>query len=99
MNINGLFERRSVLKAGALLGGLSSLLSRAALADAQEKHGGARDAVVDEVRMADIPLGSAAKVTVERLGQIVLIGIQSALHPQPCRSRNLRWPCHGVLPI
>ena len=35
MNITGVFGRRSVLKAGALLGGLSALLSRAALADAQ----------------------------------------------------------------
>src|SRR6266516_4013593 len=76
MNITGLFGRRSVLKAGALLGGLSALLSRAALADAQERNdSSARGAVADEARMADIPLNSSAKVTVERRGQIVLIGI------------------------
>jgi hypothetical protein len=38
MNITGLFGPRSVLKAGALLGGLSALPSRAALADAQERN-------------------------------------------------------------
>ena len=55
MNITGLFGRRSVLKAGALLGGLSPLLSRAALADAQERNdSSAREAVADEARMADI---------------------------------------------
>ena len=76
MNITGLFGRRSVLKAGALLGGLSALLSRAAVADAQERNdSSAREAVADEVRMAEIPLNPTAKVTVERRGQIVLIGI------------------------
>jgi enoyl-CoA hydratase/carnithine racemase len=76
MNITGLFGRRSVLRAGALLGGLSALLARAALADAQERNDSSgRDAVADEARMADIPLNSTAKVTVERRGQIVLIGI------------------------
>jgi enoyl-CoA hydratase/carnithine racemase len=71
-----MFERRNVLKAGVLLGGLSALLSRAALADAQERNdGNAREDVVDEARMADIPLSSTAKVTVERREQIVLIGI------------------------
>jgi hypothetical protein len=76
MSITGLFGRRSVLKAGALLGGLSALLSRAALADAQERNdSSAREGVVDQVRMTDIPLNSTAKVTVERRGQIVLIGI------------------------
>ena len=55
MNITGLFERRNVLKAGALLGGLSALLSRAAPADAQERNdSSAREAVADEARMADI---------------------------------------------
>jgi hypothetical protein len=67
MDITGLFGRRSVLKAGALLGGLSALLSRAAAADAQERNdSSAREAVADEVRMAEIPLNPTAKVTVER---------------------------------
>src|SRR6516225_718881 len=75
MNIMGLLERRSVLKAGALLGGLSALLARAATADATEPDSGASEALAVEVKMAEIPLSTAAKVTVERRGQIVLIGI------------------------
>jgi len=75
MNISGLFERRSVLKAGALLGGVSALLARAQAADAAERDGSAGEAVADEVKMAEIPPSPTAKVTVERRGQIVLIGI------------------------
>ena len=75
MNIMGLLERRSVLKAGALLGGLSALLARAVTADATEPDSGASEALADEVKMAEIPLSTAAKVTVERRGQTVLIGI------------------------
>jgi len=96
MNIMGLLERRSVLKAGALLGGLSALLARAATADATEPDSGASEALTDEVKMAEIPLSTAAKVTVERRGQIVY---QSALHPQPNRSRNIRGAPQGVLPV
>src|SRR6516162_5220604 len=73
MNIMGLLERRSVLKAGALLGGLSALLARAATADAAERYSG--EAVADEVKMGEIPLSPTAKVTVERRGQLALIGI------------------------
>jgi hypothetical protein len=73
MNITGLFERRSVLKAGAVLGGLSAVLARAPAAGAVERDGG--EAVADDVKMAEIPLSSTAKVTVERRGQIVLIGL------------------------
>jgi enoyl-CoA hydratase len=69
MNITGLLERRSVLKAGALLGALSALLARAQATDAPERD------TADEVKITEIPLSPAAKVTVERRGQIVLIGI------------------------
>src|SRR5581483_3893331 len=76
MNITGLFGRRSVLKAGALLGGLSAVLARPAAVDAQERSdSNVRETMADETRMANIPLSSTAKVTVERRGQIVLIGI------------------------
>jgi enoyl-CoA hydratase/carnithine racemase len=61
------------LKAGALLGGLSALLARAATADAAERYSG--EAVADEVKMGEIPLSPTAKVTVERRGQLALIGI------------------------
>jgi enoyl-CoA hydratase len=75
MNMTGLFERRSVLKAGALLGGLSALLARVQATDAAERESSASQAVADEVKMTEIPLSPAAKVTVERRGQIALIGI------------------------
>jgi enoyl-CoA hydratase len=77
MNIGGLFKRRTLLKAAAGLGALSTVLGRAAIAHAQERKESADDAASssDEVRMADIPLSPNAKVTVERRGQIVLIGI------------------------
>jgi enoyl-CoA hydratase len=76
MNIASLFERRSLLKAAAALGGLSTLFGRVHVAHADERS---KNAVVEgpsgEVRMADIPLSSTTKVTVERRGQVVLIGI------------------------
>jgi enoyl-CoA hydratase/carnithine racemase len=75
MNVTGLFRRRSVLKAGAFLGGLSALLARAQATDAAKRDTSASEAVADEVKMAEIALNPAAKVTVERRGQIALIGI------------------------
>jgi enoyl-CoA hydratase len=75
MNITGLFQRRSVLKGGAVLGGLSALLARVPPAGPAEQDSSASEPVADEVKMAEIPLSPGAKVTVERRGQIVLIGI------------------------
>jgi enoyl-CoA hydratase len=76
MKIAGLFERRSLLKAAAALGGLSALSGRGAAAQADGQNSDvAIEAPSDQLKMADIPLSSTAKVTVERRGQIVLIGI------------------------
>jgi enoyl-CoA hydratase len=74
MKITGLFERRSLLKAGAALGGLSALFAQV---EAAHSEGQSHDvgAASDEMTMVDIPFGPTAKVTVERRGQIVLIGI------------------------
>jgi enoyl-CoA hydratase len=74
MNVTGLFKRRSLLKAGAALGGLSAVFAQVEAAQSEEQNHGVGDAS-DEVTMVDIPLGPTAKVTVERRGQIVLIGI------------------------
>jgi enoyl-CoA hydratase len=69
MDIAGWFERRSLLKGAAALGGILTIArDGAAAAEAGEEH-------VAETRMADIPLGPTAKITVERRGEIVLIGI------------------------
>jgi enoyl-CoA hydratase len=76
VNISSLFERRSLLKAAAALGGLSALFGRAVVAHADRQSGDAGiEGSSDQVKMADIPRSSATKVTVERRGQIVLIGI------------------------
>ena len=79
MNIKRLFERRSLLKAGAALGALSAIFARATAAHAEERSNSVgSEAPSDEVRMADIPFSSTAKITIERRGQIVLIGIRNA---------------------
>jgi enoyl-CoA hydratase len=76
MNIASLFERRSLLKAGAALGALSTVFARAATVHAEERnHDVGSEAPSNEVKMADIPFSSTAKVTIERRAQIVVIGI------------------------
>jgi len=47
----------------------------------------------DKGRMADIPLSPEAKITVERRGEIVLIGVnrQVALLPTQARA-SVSWP-------
>jgi enoyl-CoA hydratase len=69
MGIAGWLERRSLLKAAAALGGILALAARGESAAAET----ADDA--PETKMADIPLSPTAKITVERRGQIVLIGL------------------------
>jgi enoyl-CoA hydratase/carnithine racemase len=74
--MNFTVERRSLLKAGAVLGGLATVPTRAPSARAEERGtSNVGEARADAVTMVDIPFGSTAKVTVERRGQIVLIGI------------------------
>jgi enoyl-CoA hydratase/carnithine racemase len=69
MGIAGWFERRSLLKAAAALGGVLALArGEVVAAEAENDH-------AVETKMADVPLGPTAKITVERRGQIVLIGI------------------------
>jgi enoyl-CoA hydratase len=69
MGLSGWFERRSLLKAAAL-GGILTVAARSESATAE-----AADDHAAETKMADIPLGPTAKITVERRGEIVLIGI------------------------
>jgi enoyl-CoA hydratase len=76
MNIAGLFARRNLLKATAVLGGLSMLSERTASAQADQRNNdGGIEGHPDEVNMVDIKPSSTAKITVERRGQIVVIGI------------------------
>jgi enoyl-CoA hydratase len=72
----GLFERRTLLRAAATLGSLSTLPELATVSAAGERsHDTETEVPSDDVRMDDIPLSLATKVTVERRGLIVLIGI------------------------
>ena len=75
MNAEIVTERRDLLRAAAALGGISTLsgLATAAAATGDTKSGTRPSP--DQVHMADIPLGEDAKITVERRGAIVLIGI------------------------
>src|SRR3984957_3510283 len=66
--------RRNVLKAGAAI--VSGWAGSPALAQAAENESAdAPQSAAKAVTMAETPLGAASKVTVERRGQIVLIGI------------------------
>jgi enoyl-CoA hydratase len=66
--------RRNVLKAGAAI--VSGWPGSPALAQAAENESAdAPQSAAKAVTMAETPLGAASKVTVERRGQIVLIGI------------------------
>lgn len=75
MNAEIVTERRDLLRAAAALGGISTLsgLATAAAATGDTKSGTRPSP--DQVHMADIPLGEDAKITAERRGAIVLIGI------------------------
>jgi enoyl-CoA hydratase len=75
MTISSLFNRRSLMKAGAFLGGVSATFARARVEAEEPSRSVASEAAPAEVTMAEIPLSATAKVTVERRGQIVLIGI------------------------
>ena len=75
MNADIVTERRDLLRAAAALGSISTLSGlTAAAAGADDVKSGTRPSP-DQVHMTDIPLGEDAKITVERRGAIVLIGI------------------------
>jgi enoyl-CoA hydratase/carnithine racemase len=75
MTNDPIFERRRFLKTTAAVGGVLPLLGLAANAQSGPGAGTSAPPNQDEVKLADIPLSDTAKVTVERRGQIVLIGI------------------------
>src|ERR1700759_4817983 len=75
MDNSGMFERRSILKAAAAFGGLSTL---AAIAPAVSKAAQESEIPADaspEVKLEDVPAGPNTKLTIERRGQIALFGI------------------------
>ena len=76
-----LFARRSVLKAGAALGGLLTVVGRAANAHAEDQNaagGAATQSSADRGEKIDLDIPVSAGTPwsfIERRGQIVLIGI------------------------
>jgi enoyl-CoA hydratase len=70
-----LIERRSLLKAAAAFGGLSTLAVIApAVSEAAQEHESPA-AASPEVKLEDVLAGPNTKLTIERRGQIVLFGI------------------------
>ena len=72
---SGTIERRSVLKAAAAFGGLSALAVIAPSVSGAAQESEIPAAASPEARLEDVPAGPNTKVTIERRGQIVLIGI------------------------
>jgi hypothetical protein len=72
---SGIIARRSVLKAAAAFGGLSTLAAIAPTVSGAAQESETSTAALPTVKLEDVPAAPHIKVTVERRGQIVLIGI------------------------
>ena len=75
MGTSGMVERRSILKAAAAFGGLSALAVVAPAVPGSTRESETPAAASPEVKLENVPAGPNSKVTIERRGQIVLIGI------------------------
>jgi hypothetical protein len=75
MGDSGILGRRSILKAAAAFGGLSTLAVLAPAVPGAVKETEIPVDALPEVKLEDVPAGPNTSVTIERRGQIVLIGI------------------------
>jgi enoyl-CoA hydratase/carnithine racemase len=75
MGNSGLVERRSILKAAAAFGGLSTLAVVAPSIPGAAQESEIPASTSREIRLEDLPAGPNTKLTIERRGQIVLFGI------------------------
>ena len=75
MGNSGMVERRSLLKAAAAFGGLSTLAVIAPAVSEAAQKSEIPAAASPEVKLEDVPAGPNTKLTIERRGQIVLFGI------------------------
>jgi enoyl-CoA hydratase len=75
MGNSGMFKRRSILKAAAAIGGLSTLAVIAPVIPGAAQEREIAAAASPEVRLGDVLAGPNTKLTIERRGQIVLFGI------------------------
>jgi enoyl-CoA hydratase len=72
---SGVIERRSILKAAAAFGGLSTLAVIAPAVSEAAQESEIPAAASPEVKLEDVLAGPNIKLTIERRGQIVLFGI------------------------
>ena len=72
---SGMVERRSLLKAAAAFGGLSTLAVIAPAVSGAAQESAIPAAASPEIKLEDVPAGPNTKLTIKRRGQIVLIGI------------------------
>ncbi len=75
MGNSGMVNRRSILKAAAAFGGLSTLAVIAPAVSRAAQEGEIPAGASPEVKLEDVLAGPNTKLTMERRGQIVLIGI------------------------
>jgi enoyl-CoA hydratase len=75
MGNSGMVERRSILKAAAAFGGLSTLAVIAPAIPGAAQESEIPAAASAEVKLEDVLAGPNTKLTIERRGQIVLFGI------------------------
>ena len=75
MGNSAMVERRSILKAAAAFGGLSTLVLIAPAIPGVAQESKIPAAAAREVKLQDVPAGPNIKLTIERRGQIVLFGI------------------------
>ncbi len=72
---SGGVERRSILKAAAAFGGLSTLAAIAPAVSGAAQESEIPAAASPTVTLEDVPVGPNIKLTIERRGQIVIFGI------------------------
>src|SRR3984885_12917537 len=75
MGNSGMVERRSILKAAAAFGGLSTLALIAPAVSGATEESEIPAAASPEIKLEDVLAGPNTKLTIERRGQIVLFGI------------------------
>jgi enoyl-CoA hydratase len=90
MGNSGILGRRSILKAAAAFGGLSTLAAIAPAVSRAAQESEIPVAASPEVKLVDVPAGPNTKLTIERRGQVVLIGInrpyiQNRIDPETSR--------------
>jgi enoyl-CoA hydratase len=75
MSNSGMVERRSILKVAAAFGGLSTLAAIGSAVSKAAQESESRAAAAQVANLEDVSAGPNAKLTIERRGQIVLLGI------------------------